>query len=152
MEAITALFEDFDLTKLVPELPPLLEKLHSSMGYVVLIGPVLLLVLGLVYLLIPPKEANHHVGFRTFFGMGSVEAWRYTQKLAGIVLGSLGLILSIIMWVLSKKFPEMELETLYNTVARCLLWQIGLTLLAYISLSVTAAVLFDRKGNHRWKK
>ena len=152
MEKITAFLDGFDLAAVVPELTPFLEKLHGGARLVVMIGPAALLLLGLIYLLIPPKEANHHVGFRTYFGMGSVEAWRFTQRLAGIVLGGLGLILGIIMWLISGKFSGMELQPLFDKVVRCLLWQIGLVLVAYIGLSITAAIFFDRRGNRRWNK
>ena len=152
MEAITAIFEGIDLTKLVPELPPLLEKLYSGARIGVMIGPVFLLLMGLIYFLIPPKEANRHFGFRTYFGMGSVEAWQFTQKLAGIVLGGLGLILVIIMLLVSGKFAQMEPEPLFNAAARCLLWEITLVLLAYLGLFITTAILFDRNGNRRRKR
>lgn len=152
MEKITEILEGIDFSKLVPDLSTFPGTVELIARICVMVGPLVLLVLGLIYLLIPPKEANHKAGFRTYFGMGSVEAWRFTQRLAGIVLGSLGLILSIVMWVISGDFAGMEINLLIHKAAACLVWQIGLVAFCYLGISITAMVMFDRKGNNRWKK
>ena len=74
----------------------------------VMLGPVLLVILGLCYLFLAPKEANYYFGYRCFYGMGSVNAWQFTQRMAGIILGSLGLMLPIVMALISMGFPSME--------------------------------------------
>ncbi len=117
-----------------------------------LFGPFLLLVRGLIYCFIPPKEANYRFGFRTYFGMGSVEAWRFTQRIAGIAFGSLGLILLIVMLVVIGGFDARDHFEMVNTAMSALLWQAGLALLARFVTAVLAAVFFDRKGNRRRNK
>ena len=89
MEKITAIFEKIDLAKAVPEMDALLSKVQTATTVALLIGPVLMLLLGLWYYFLPPKEANHKFGYRTYFGMGSVQAWKFTQWIAGIVWGVL---------------------------------------------------------------
>ena len=76
----------------------------------------LLFLLGLVYLFLTPKEANHYIGYRCYFGMGSVNAWRFTQRLAGIVFGSLGLILGSVMLLTVASFRQMELDALRSII------------------------------------
>ncbi len=152
MEKITEILESIDFSKLVPDLSTFPETVLLIAKVCVMAGPLILLVLGLIYLLIPPNEANHKAGFRTYFGMGSVEAWRFTQRLAGIVLGGLGLVLSIVMWIISGKFAGQEMDLLIRTTTKCLIWQIGLVAFCYLGISITAAVMFDGKGNNRWKK
>ena len=152
MEKITEILEGIDFSKLVPDISTFSETVLWIAKVCVMAAPLLLLVLGLIYLLIPPCEANHTAGFRTYFGMGSVEAWRFTQRLAGIVLGGLGLVLSIVMWIISGGFADMEMDQLIHKAALCLVWQIGLVAFCYLGISITAAVMFDRKGNNRRKK
>ena len=152
MEKIIEMLEGIDFSKLVPDLGTFLENVQLITKICVMIGPLILLGLGMIYLLIPPNEANHKAGFRTYFGMGSIEAWHFTQRLAGISLSVLGLVLSIVMWSISRDFGSMEINPLIDKAAVCLIWQGGLVLFFYFAISVTAAVMFDRKGNNRWKK
>ena len=97
MDQIMSLLEGFDLAALLPDLQAIFSDIRTWIGMAMMAGPVVLFVIGLVYLLLPPKEANHRMGFRTFFGMGSVSAWKFTQRIAGAVWGALGLILGIWM-------------------------------------------------------
>ena len=153
MNKITEILNSIDFTKLVPDLDTMLGKLQMAATVAILIGPLILLVLGLIYILIPPKEANHKAGFRTYFGMGSVEAWLFTQRLAGIVLGALGLVLTVVMLVIYNNLLEAtDIMQVALTAGKSLIWQIGLVALAYFGISVTAFVMFDRKGNYRFGK
>ena len=79
------------LDALIPELGSLLSDMRLWMGVFMVIGPVLLLAFGAYYYFAPPKEANHKAGYRTYFGMGSIKAWHYTQRLAGLVWGIAGI-------------------------------------------------------------
>ena len=152
IESIKELMDGFDPASLLPELSTVFGKVELACRILVMVGPVLLLALGLVYLLLTPKEANHHIGYRCYFGMGSVSAWRFTQRLAGIVFGALGLILTIVMFLNISSFREMAMEDMVWKAARCLLWEAGLALAAHVGLWITTAILFDRKGYPRLKK
>ena len=148
MEFINKIFE-LDLGKFVPEMDLVLDKARLLVTVSVLAGPILLLVLGLIYCFIPPKEANHRFGFRTYFGMGSVEAWRFTQRIGGITFGGLGLILLVIMLFVIGGFDAKDHFEMVNSAMLALLWQAGLALAARLAVAVLAAVFFDRKGNRR---
>lgn len=152
MEKITAIFEKLDLTKLVPELDGLLSKLQTLASLVILIGPVVMLALGLWYFFLPPKEANHKAGFRTYFGMGSVEAWKFTQKLAGLVLGGLGLVLTIVMGIICAGYGAKDVMSVVQSAFVCLIWQAALALIGCLGVSIVAAIVFDSKGNRRNQK
>lgn len=151
MDFITNLF-DLDLSQLVPEMSQVLDKARLAVTVSVLAGPILLLVLGLIYFFIPPKEANHRFGFRTYFGMGSVEAWRFTQSIAGILYGLLGLVFLIIMLVVIGKFDAMDHFEMVMTAMKYLLWQVGFALLMRILVGLLAMIFFDGYGNRRWEK
>lgn len=152
MEKITAFFESIDLTKLVPELDTLLGKVQTITTLALLIGPILMLIFGLWFFFLPPKEANHRAGFRTWFGMGSVEAWRFTQRLAGVTWGGLGLILTIIMVIVSLTFGGKDIMGIANTAFICLIWQAGLALVSYLVICFIVMLCFDSKGLLRKNK
>ena len=150
MDFINKIFE-LDLGKLVPDMGLVLEKSRMLVTVSVLVGPILLLVLGLIYFFIPPKEANHRFGFRTYFGMGSVEAWQFTQKIGGLAFGGLGLILLIVMLFVIGSFNGKDHFEMVNTAMVAMIWQAVLALLARLATAVLAAVFFDRDGNRRKK-
>ncbi len=149
MEKITAIFDNLDLTKLVPDLSTILGKVQLVVSVAVMVGPILMLVMGLYLFFLPPKEANHRMGFRTWFGMGSVEAWRFTQKAAGITWGGLGLILSVIMGIVCLGLPGKELMAMVDTALTCVLWQAGAALVSYAALCLIPLCLFNSKGQRR---
>lgn len=152
MDKLTALFDKLDLSKLVPEMDKLLSLLQTVASVAILIGPVVMVALGLWYLLLPPKEANHRAGFRTYFGMGSVDAWRFTQRLAGIAIGSAGLVLGIIMGIICMGYGGKDIMDVTASAIKCLIWQAVIALVIYLGISITAMIMFDAKGNPRFKK
>ncbi len=149
MEAIMDLLAGFDPSALLPDISTTLGVLELIARIAILAVPVVLLILGLIYFFRPPKEANHSFGYRTYFGMGSVEAWRYTQWLAGIVYGGLGAVLTIIMLVLGFTMKSKETMSLLTTAAICIVVEILLTLAASLVINITALVRYDRDGYRR---
>ena len=145
-------FTNFNPGTLLPELDTLLGKMELLLRILVMAGPVVLLVFGLIYLLAAPKEANHHLGYRCYFGMGSVEAWRYAQKLAGLVWSGLGLVLTVVMLILIGKFRGMDAEAMVWAAIKYILWELGLTVLACLCINITVTCFFDRNGNRRIRR
>ena len=152
IDSIKELMDAFDPASLLPEMEGIFNLVTTVCRIAVLVGPIILLALGLAYLFFAPREANYYFGYRCYFGMGSVEAWRFTQRLAGIVLGVLGLILTGVMLVMSAGFPGMAAMDMVWKAFWCLIWQGALSLLANVGIWVAAALRFDAKGNFRKKK
>ncbi len=148
MDAITSLF-DIDLTGLIPSLGTLTGLLKVFSFVALLIGPVLMTVFGYLYLKHPTAEANRKFGFRIFFGMGSIEAWRYTQRLAGMVFGALGLVLTAIMLIVAIISLFLSLDALAKALVICLGIEALLTLIAYVAVSLTVMQHFDANGNRK---
>ena len=146
-----SLMDDFELASLLPELDAILGKLALLARIAVLIGPVMLLVMGLLYFFASPKEANYHFGYRCNYGMGSVEAWQFTQSLAGIVWGALGLILGIVMLLVSGGFAQLETMDLLWRAVYCLAWEAGAVAVGCIGVNTVVALRYDRKGYLRRK-
>ena len=149
MDKIMEILGGFDIAKLLPEV-------NATVGFIVLLArivtfavPLLILGLGLTYFLKPTPEANHTFGYRTYFGMGSVEAWKFSQKIAGLAYGGLGAILLLVMFIIVLTFFGKDLFQIANSAIICLLWQAGLALVARIAVGVMCYIYFDKEGNRK---
>ena len=152
IDDLKTLMDEFEPASLLPELDTILGKAELITRIAVMIGPIILLILGLAYLLLSPKEANYYFGYRCYFGMGSVEAWRFTQRLAGIIWTLLGLTLTAVMFLVCGGFRGMEMMEMMNTAVTCVLWQAGLVLVSWLAINTIVALRFNAKGNLRKSK
>ena len=150
MEKITELLNNFSLEKYIPKLDTLMGWIQWLVSLAVRLGPICILVLGIIYFLIPPKEANRKAGFRTYFGMGSVIAWNVTQRLAGILMIPTGLVLTIIAYVKVGKFPDYDLMTMADVAFQAVKGQAICALIIYVLMFLLTAVLFNRNGDCRF--
>lgn len=151
IEDFKGLMDEFDPASLLPDLDAIMSTVAVIARIAIVIGPLLLLLMGLVYLFATPKEANYHIGFRCYYGMGSVQAWQFTQRLAGLVWTGLGLVLSLIMFLIGLGFAKMQTMDLLWRAVSCVLWEAGLTIAAYIAVNVVVIRRFDKKGELRKK-
>ena len=149
MNSITAFFDKLDFSKLVPQMDTLLEKLQTIAGLALMIGPLMMLAFGLWFYFLPPKEANYKAGFRTWFGMGSVEAWLFTQRLAGIVWGAMGLVLTVIMGIVCLTFNAQDVMEVATKAFVCMMWQAVLAVISYFVISIIVMLRYDSKGYRR---
>ena len=149
IEQLIELINNFDPSAYLPDIGSILGWVELFLRVCVMAAPVIMLVFGLSSLLLPAKEANHQAGYRFDFGMGSVEAWRFTQKVAGIAWSALGLILGVIMFLQCGAFREMDAMAMATKAAVCILWQIGLMALCCIVINTVLIIRYDRKGRLR---
>ena len=152
IESIKSLMDGFDPAALLPDLSDLFGSLATLCRFAVMIGPVVLLILGLAYLFLSPKEANYYFGYRCYFGMGSVQAWRFTQRMAGLLFSGVGLILTIVMFLISGGFAEMEVTDMVWRAAGCLAWQAIIAIVLTLLVNFLAFFFFDAKGGPRRRK
>ena len=150
MDKIMELFNSFSIEKYIPKLDSVMDVTQKAIELAVRVGPLCILVLGLIYLLIPPKEANRKAGFRTYFGMGSVIAWNVTQRLAGIVMIPTGLILTIIAYHRIGEFASYDMMTMANVALKMVKSQVICAIAIYVFLFLLTAVLFNRNGDCRF--
>ena len=149
IEDLKKLLDGSDLAALLPDLEGIVDKMAPIMRLALMAGPVLFLALGLMYLFVSPKEANYKIGYRCYFGMGSVTAWRYTQRLAGIIFTTVGLILTIVMSLICNGYRDMGTEEMLDSALRCIGWIIGLTVIACLAIDALVVIVFDSKGFRR---
>ena len=152
IESLIQLVNEFDFAKIMPELDSVMGWIDLFVRICVLAAPVAALFFGLWWLILPPKEANHHVGYRCYFGMGSVDAWRFTQKIAGILFTVLGVALLVISLLVSNRFPDMEPSLMLDKAVLCILWQIGITAVLSLIINLIVALRYDRNGDLRSEK
>ena len=152
IEDFKGLMDNFEPASLLPEIDPIISKFAPAARILVLVGPVVLIVMGLLYFFAMPKEANYHLGYRCYYGMGSVEAWRFTQRLAGWLFTVTGLALTVLMFSISLSFSGMPLTDMAWRAASCLLMELAAAVLLILIVNLSAAFHFDRKGRHRRKR
>ncbi len=148
-EDIKVLMDNFDPASLLPDLTTLPGIVATLTRLAVLIGPIVLLTMGILYFLAAPKEANYHFGYRCYYGMGSEEAWRFTQRLAGILWIGLGAVLTIVMLIISGSYGKKDISEVISSGLTSLIWEIGLTAISCLAINITAMVRYDRKGCRR---
>lgn len=152
LEQIKGLLDGFEPGALLPDLGTLLGKLELVMRLLVVAGPVIMVVMGLLYLFAAPKEANHHFGYRCYFGMGSVEAWRFTQRVAGVAWTVLGLVMTVVMAVRGGSFAGLNAMDMVTAAIVCVLWEAGVLLAASFLIRCIVAARYNRHGERRGKK
>ena len=150
--SIKELMDGFDPASLLPELDRVFAATVTVCRIAVLAGPLVLLVLGLAYLFLSPREANYYFGYRCYYGMGSIQAWRFTQRIAGMILGGLGLVLTVIMFLVSAGFGGMQTMDMAWRALSCMLWEAALTAVAILAINTIAAMTFDARGELRSRK
>ena len=154
IENIKEIMDGVDIAALLPDIHKLVEKSGEIARVLILVGPVLILFLGLYYFLISPKEANYTTGYRFHWGMGSEQAWQFMQKLAGMVWMVIGLVLLIAMAILGGSLAEMEIMDLLWQAAKYLAVQAVVALAGCLLINLVVFIRFDYKGNRRlsWKE
>ena len=148
-EDIKSLMDNFDPASLLPDLSSMAGTVATITRLAVIIGPLTLLVLGLLYFFVSPKEANYRFGYRCYFGMGSEEAWRFTQRVAGILWAALGLVLTILMLIISGGYGSKDISEVIGSGFRCLIWELVLTAISVLAINLLVMLRYDRKGLRR---
>lgn len=146
MEALKALMKDFDPTALIPDLSTVLGKIEAGLRLAVIAAPLALLIMGLIYLLAAPKEANYKLGYRFYWGMASVESWRFTQRLAGAVWTVLGGVLTLVMFSACGGFRDMDVNAMAYQAVKYILWELGSALVSILLIDLAVIICFSFKG------
>ena len=151
MEAITGFLEDFDFAKLLPELGKFLTDLRFWTNFIMICLPLVLLGFGIWYFFFPVKEANHSVGFRIYFGMGSVQAWQFTQRLAGLLWMIMGGVFTVVSIVICLCCIGSTMMGLVTTAVVWLAIVALLVIASYFTMQGIVISRFDKDGNPRTK-
>lgn len=148
---LSELAENFDIADMMPDVSGIMHNIVGICRAAILIGPLLLLGLGLCYYFLAPKEANYYFGYRCYFGMGSPRAWQYTQHLAGLVMGGLGAVLSVIMLIMCIRFAFLDAPGVVWRAFICMIIEVVLTISAVLFINIWTMNCFDANGKVRKK-
>lgn len=149
IEDIKEIMDAFDPAALLPDLTTVMGKVSFITRIAVLAGPIVLLVMGLLYFFAAPKEANYRFGYRCYHGMGSVQAWRFTQRLAGMVWAVLGLALTGVMLLITGGYGSKGIMDVIGSGFTCLIWEVILVAVSCVAINLLVMLRFDRKGEYR---
>lgn len=153
LDAIMDFFSAAENTApVVPDVGTLLDQVTPIVKILVIAGPVIMLVLGLLYRFAAPKEANHHFGYRCYFGMGSEHAWQFTQRIAGITWIVLGAVMTLVMLIVTARFPRQDLLEMLTTAVICVVAEALVLLLASLVIRTIVAARYNRHGERRGNK
>lgn len=149
MDGIISFLKNFDIANLVPEMGKFLGSIKFWMVALSMLGPLLMLALGLMYYHKPPKEANYSWGFRTYFTMGSVEVWQFTQAVAGkcwIILGGFMAAAALVMGVILCFFNA-EVVVVYAAIIVAI--ELVLVIASWIWINSYVLKFYDKNGDLR---
>ena len=152
MEKITEILDKLDLAKFVPELDKLLELALKATRFAVRVGPMCILLLGIIYLFLHPNEANHKAGYRTFFGMGSVHAWRFTQRVSGFIMILVGLFLNGSAKKAAEGFSIQNSDEMISQAIDLIKVQLLWAVIIIVFMALLTTVMFNVKGKCRFKR
>ena len=152
MDDILSLLQDFDVANFLPAPDKFLNNLEGWVRLLILAGPLVMLVLGAWYYFAPPKEANHAAGFRTYYSMGSVKAWLFAQKLAGMTYMALGGALTVVMLIVSLFFNGEKAMAMITAALICVILEVILIGAAWAVLNILIMKAYDKDGNPRKRK
>lgn len=144
--------ENFKLSELLPKLDDFWQTVAVLTRIFVMAGPLILLGLGLWYFFAPPREANRRAGFRTPWAMGSVEAWQFTQRVAGAIFSLAGFVLTVVMAIICNGYSALEPVDALQSAGKCILWEAGIALGICVICHLIPPVFYTWKGDRRFQK
>lgn len=149
LDFLKSFISDFDLMSILPDLADVMEWIVKGVNIALIVGPVLLAVMGLWYLLLPTREANHFVGYRFFWGMGSVKSWKFTQRFAGLVWLVLGVKMAMEANDNRASLEAMETIDLMYTAIEQIIRQVSAVIISCLVINLVVFIIFNFKGNVR---
>ena len=149
-EALKQLLNGIDFAELLPDINQILSVVAPTAKVLMLCGSFIMLAFGLYCLMIAPKEATYLAGYRFRWGMGSVAAWRFMQRFAGVTFLVLGLASAVFMALHTQDVDNLALMDLLLTAAHYIVLQIGVALVGCVLTNLAVIIRYDWKGNRRY--
>ena len=140
---------ELNLGALLPNIGTVVGLVEFLLWLMILAGPLTLLGFGLMFRYRPPEEANYGLGYRFWWGMASLDAWKYTQRLAGIVWTFLGGGLAIVMLIVCIVLQCIGTMVLAIGAVICLIIEVVLIGAACITINILVMKKFDKDGYRR---
>lgn len=147
MDAILSFLKEFEITQLLPDIDTFMGRLELITRLAVLAGPLLLLCLGLWYHYRPSEQPDHPLGFLGRSVMGSTDAWKFAQRIAGMCFMILGGGLFAVMLVVSIFYGLMSALGMVTTALVCIIIELALVIAAQVFINKWVLKYYDKEGN-----
>lgn len=147
MDAILSFLKEFEIAKLLPEIDSFVIGLAWYTRLAILLGPLLMLGLGLWYHYKPSAEPGYAIGFLGNSVMGSAESWAFAQRFAGVTWMVVGGGMAALMLVLSILFVIMSPIVMITVALICIILEFGLILATQIYVNRHVLKYYDKEGN-----
>lgn len=129
MDRLFAFLKNFSFEKLLPDLDGYMSTLKTICTILVLVGPLVVLVLGILYKKRPPKDMDSRWGFSNILTRKDPEIWDAAHALTGKIWTIMGAALLAGAVICSILFIWMDVSKAV-TVA---IWAIGVELVAIVA-------------------
>ena len=86
------------------------------------------------------------------FGMGSITAWHFTQRVAGSIMTVIGVILTVSAYITVAGFAKLDLMEMAQKAFRTVMIQAVIALIIYVFMFALTAVVFDYNGFCRFPR
>ena len=149
-EAFKKLLNGIDFAELLPDINQILSIVAPVTKVLMFCGSFILLAFGLYCLMIAPREATYLMGYRFRWGMGSVKAWRFMQRTAGVIFTVLGLSCAVVVALQTQQVDQLPLMELMTTACLYILFQAGVALAGCLITNLLVILRYDLKGNRRY--
>ena len=146
MDAITGFLEEFDFAKLLPELGKFLSGLRFWIGFVMLLGPVVLLICGLRYYYRPVQIPDRKRGYYLPCAMYTKAAWKFTQRTAGVVWSIAGGAMAVIGLLICLILIKANEMTLVTVAVIWMILEVVAVLVSNMMIRRKVNSCFDRDG------
>jgi hypothetical protein len=149
MDDILSLLQDFDVANFLPEPGKFLNSLEGWVRLIVLIGPLVLLCIGLWNRYVSAPTPGNRLGFWIVGGVGSMKAWHFAQKLCQMAYLVLGGGLSALMLLISLFFNAKKGMVMINLALICVILEFIVIVGAWILINMLVRKAYDKEGNPR---
>ena len=147
-----SLLQDFDVANFLPEPDQFMGSLVSWVRFIVLAGPLALLILGLWYRFVLPKKPGSCMGFPLWVRIGSQQAWNFAQRLCNIVYLAVGGALTVLALIVSLFFSEEHGVAMVTTALICVILELIIIVIAWITINLLVGKAYDKDGKLRKRK
>lgn len=134
MDQLLSFLKEFDIANLLPEAEVFLDQFRLNMALITLLGPVLLIGLGAWYFFCPREQVGDPLGFRGLIPIREQSAWLYSQRLAGIGYGLVGIATTVVFGILCLFFGAMAPMTVATCAFVCVIIELLLTLTVWLGV------------------
>lgn len=107
-----------------------------------IIIPVIMIVSGITFLLIPPKKINSFYGYRTRRSMQNIETWEFAHKFSGKIMFIVGIILLIISIIVTNELYDENTLNFGGNEIFVLIFQLPILILSIIPTEIALKIKF----------